>query len=553
MNNWSTFTFWRNTFALIFLNFFVACQSKTAVDLIVYNATIYTVNEKFEKAEALAVKNGKLLAVGSSSDIRKKYAGKQEIDAQAKFIYPGFIDAHAHFYGYAQNLLQADLTGTTSFNQVIQKLAEHRQKHPQAAWLLGRGWDQNDWLDKDFPTQDTLNKLFPEVPVFLERVDGHAALVNRKAIALAGISTQTPIKGGLIEQKKGNLTGILVDNAVELVSVKIPELTTGEKQAALLQAQQNCFAVGLTTLADAGLEKPVVDLYDSLQQQGKLKMRLYAMLNPSAKNQQYYFKNGPYQTDRLHVCSFKVYADGALGSRGACLLQPYHDRPQQTGFLLRTLADYRQLADAIYQSKFQMNTHAIGDSANRLMANVYSEVLKNQNNRRWRIEHAQIVNPTDITKFGRYSIIPSVQPTHATSDMYWAGERLGNERLPHAYAYKDLLNQNGTIALGSDFPVEHINPLFGFHAAVARQDAKNYPNGGFQMNNALTREQALRGTTIWAAYANFEEKTRGSLEPGKFADFVILNKDIMIIPVAEIRKMQVMHTFLNGEEVYKRK
>ncbi|RDC63698.1 amidohydrolase [Adhaeribacter pallidiroseus] len=539
-------------FALIFLNFSVACQSKTAVDLIVYNATVYTVNSKFEKAEAIAVKAGKLVAVGSTNDIRSQYAAQQEMDAQAQPIYPGFIDAHAHFYGYAQNLQQADLTGTNSFAQIILKLVKHRQKHPQAAWLLGRGWDQNDWLDKNFPTQDTLNKLFPDVPVFLERVDGHAALVNQKALELAGVTTQTPVTGGLIEQKNGKLTGILVDNAVELVSAKIPELTNPEKQAALLQAQQNCFAVGLTTLADAGLEKSVIDLYDSLQQQGKLKMRLYAMLNPSAANQQYYFKNGPYQTDRLHVCSFKVYADGALGSRGACLLQPYRDRPQQTGFLLRKPTDYRQLAAAIYHSGFQMNTHAIGDSANRLIATIYSEVLQNKNNRRWRIEHAQVVNPTDITKFGRYSIIPSVQPTHATSDMYWAGERLGTDRLPHAYAYKDLLKQNGTIALGSDFPVEHINPLYGFHAAVARQDAKNYPAGGFQINNALTREQALRGTTIWAAYANFEEKSRGSLEPGKFADFVILNQDIMTIPVFEIRKTQVMYTFLNGEQVYKR-
>jgi predicted amidohydrolase YtcJ len=553
MINRSTLTFWQNFFALIFLIFFFACQSKTTVDLIVYNATVYTVNSKFEKAEALAVKDGKLLAVGSNTDIRNKYVAQQEIDAQAQPIYPGFIDAHAHFYGYAQNLQQADLTGTTSFAQVILKLADHRQKHPQAAWLLGRGWDQNDWPNKNFPTQDTLNKLFPDVPVFLERVDGHAALVNKKALELAKITTQTPVSGGLIEQKNGKLTGILVDNAVELVSAKIPELTNPEKQAALLQAQQNCFAVGLTTLADAGLEKSVIDLYDSLQLQSKLKIRLYAMLNPSAENQQYFFKNGPYQTDRLHVRSFKVYADGALGSRGACLLQPYHDRPQQTGFLLRKPADYRQLAADIYQHGFQMNTHAIGDSANRLMANVYSEVLQNKNNRRWRIEHAQVVNPTDIRKFGQYSIIPSVQPTHATSDMYWAGERLGKERLPHAYAYKDLLKQNGTIALGSDFPVEHINPLFGFHAAVARQDAKNYPTGGFQINNALSREQALRGTTVWAAYANFEEKNRGSLEPGKFADFVILNKDIMTIPTSKIRETQVMHTFLNGEEVYKRK
>ncbi|QMU29221.1 amidohydrolase [Adhaeribacter radiodurans] len=541
-------------FALITLILSLSfCQSKTKVDLLIYNARVYTVNQNFGEAQAFAVKDGKFVAVGSTSDIRGKYSATQETDAHGQPIYPGFIDAHAHFYGYALNLQQADLVGTTSFAGVVQKLTQHRQKYPNTAWLLGRGWDQNDWPTKNFPTQDTLNSLFPDVPVFIERIDGHAALVNKKALEIAGINKHTQIKGGIIERKNESLTGILIDNAVELVSSKIPEPSLSEKIAALLQAQQNCFAVGLTTVVDAGLEKPVINLYDSLQQADQLKIRLYAMLSPSATNQQYYFKNGPYHTARLDVSSFKVYADGALGSRGACLLHPYHNRPRETGFLLQSPADYRKLAADIYQHNFQMNTHAIGDSANRLLTDIYGEVLKSKNNRRWRIEHAQVVNPTDISKFSKYNIIPSVQPTHATSDMYWAGDRLGVDRLTHAYAYKDLLAQNGTIALGSDFPVEHINPLFGFHSAVARQDAKNYPAKGFQIENALSREQALRGTTIWAAYANFEEKNRGSIEPGKLADFVILNKDIMIIPASEIRETQVLSTFVNGEGVYKRK
>lgn len=528
------------------------CQNKTTVDLIVYNANVYTVNHNFSQAQAFAIKNGKFLAVGSTESIRGKYTAATEVNAKGKPVYPGFIDAHAHFYGYALNLQQADLVGTTSFAEVITRLKQHRQRYPNAKWLLGRGWDQNDWTDKNFPTQDTLNLLFPDVPVFIERVDGHAALVNKKALELAGINVQTKINGGVIEHKSDKLTGILIDNAVELASNKIPELSEAEKRDVLLQAQQNCLAVGLTTLVDAGLEKPVIDLFDKMHQEQKLKIRMYAMLSPSAKNQQHYFKNGPYQTDRLHVNSFKVYADGALGSRGACLLHPYHDRPKETGFLLRKPADYRQLAADLYRHGFQMNTHAIGDSANRLLADIYGEVLKTKNNRRWRIEHAQIVNPTDISKFGRYSIIPSVQPTHATSDMYWAGDRLGSERLPHAYAYKDLLAQNGTIALGSDFPVEHINPLYGFHAAVARQDAKNYPANGFQIENALTRQEALRGTTIWAAFANFEENTRGSIEKNKFADFVILDKDIMKIPAPKIRSTKVLRTFINGEELFNR-
>jgi len=541
---------------LLGLGSLLGCQStaSTSADLVVYNATVYTVDSTFTQAQAFAVQNGKFVAVGSNEDIRRRYKGQQEVDAQGQFIYPGFYDAHCHFYRYALGLRDANLVGTASWPEVVAKLATQRQQYPQAAWLTGRGWDQNDWLTKQFPTKDTLDKLFPDVPVFLTRVDGHAALVNQKALDLAGITASTPISGGTITRDaQGKLTGLLVDNAVRLVSAKIPEPTPTEADAALLQAQQNCIAVGLTSLADAGLNKADIDRMESLQKQGKLKVRLYTMLNPTAANKAYYLPKGPIFNDRLTVASFKVYADGALGSRGACLVEPYADRPKETGFLLSTEKEFRALAKELAASKFQMNTHAIGDSANRIILNIYGDALQGQKDRRWRIEHAQIVTPADMPKFGQFGIVPSVQPTHATSDMYWAGERLGAKRLKTAYAYEELRKQYGQVALGSDFPVEDINPLYGFHSAVARQDAKNYPTGGFQPENALSRPDALRGMTTWAAHAAFEEKQKGRIQPGMAADFVVLDKDLLKAPASELRGAKVQQTWIAGEQVYKQK
>ncbi|TGE08542.1 amidohydrolase [Hymenobacter fodinae] len=529
------------------------CQttSRQAADLIVYNATVYTVDSAFSKAQAFAVKDGKFVGVGSADDIRGKFQAEKEVDAQGQFVYPGFYDAHCHFYRYALGLRDADLVGTESWGAVVQKLQAQRQQYPQAAWITGRGWDQNDWPSKQFPTKDTLDALFPNTPVFIVRVDGHAALVNQKALDLAGVTKNTPISGGTIARDaRGNLTGLLVDNAVRLVSGKIPEPTAAEAEAALLQAQKNCVAVGLTSLADAGLEKANVDRLDALQQQGKLKVRLYTMLAPTKENLDFYLKNGPVFKDRLTVCSFKVYADGALGSRGACLVHPYTDKPKETGFLLSSVADYRKLAQQLAASKFQMNTHAIGDSSNRLLLDIYGEALKGQKDRRWRIEHAQIVSKADVAKFGQYGIVPSVQPTHATSDMYWAGERLGQERLKTAYAFNDLRKQYGQVALGSDFPVEDINPLYGFHSAVARQDAKNYPAQGFQMENALSRPDALRGMTTWAAHAAFEDKQKGSIKPGMAADFVVLGLDLLEAPKEQLRNAKVQQTWIAGEQVF---
>jgi predicted amidohydrolase YtcJ len=528
-----------------------SCMGKKA-DLIVYNAKVYTVNDKFDTVEAFAVKDGKIIELGSNADIEKVYDAPERIDAGGKAVFPGFIDAHAHFYGYGESLQTADLTGTKSWAEVCSRLTEFAKGHPEG-WLIGRGWDQNDWSTKTFPDKADLDKLFPNQPVLLTRIDGHAAIANQKALDAAGIKASYELTGGDIVTKNGKLTGLLIDNAVDLVSSKMPAATAEQQEKILLDAQKNCFAAGLTTIDDCGVDAPLVEFIEGLQASNKLKMRLYLMLSDKKENYDYLFKRGAVKTDRLNVRSFKVYADGALGSRGACLLHPYSDMPGKQGFLLSNPEHFEEVAKKIARNKFQMCTHAIGDSANRTVLKIYNKVLGGTNDARWRIEHAQVVAPEDFALFGKAKVVPSVQPTHATSDMYWAAERLGTERVKGAYAYKQLLKQNGWLPLGTDFPVEQINPLFTFYAATARKDAANYPSGGFQMENALTKVEALRGMTIWAAKANFEEKEKGSLEEGKFADFIILDHDIMSNDDTKILNTQVLKTYINGEKVYEKK
>ncbi len=530
-----------------------SCTQKTKVDLLVYNATIYTVDSTFSIAEAMAVNEGKIVETGRTSDLQSKYDAKEVVDAQGKFIYPGFIDAHAHFVGYGQSLFTVDLFDSKNMKEVVQRVKDFDSAHPNEPWILGRGWDQNKFPDKTFPTNEELNRSFPNKPVLLERVDGHASIANDRALELAGIKAGDKIPGGEIETKHGKLTGILIDNAVDLVSAKIPSQTPAKMRAALMEAQKNCFAVGLTTIDDCGLSHIAVSFIDSLQGTGDLKMRIYAMLSDAKANYDFAFQKGKIKTDRLHVCGFKVYADGALGSRGACLLQPYADKPGWSGFLLSSQQHFDSVAKIIFDHGWQMCTHAIGDSGNRTMLTVYGKYLKGKNDLRWRIEHSQVINENDFKLFGQYSIVPSVQPTHATSDMYWAGDRLGPDRVKGAYAFKQLLDENGWIPLGTDFPVEDISPLKTFYAAVVRKDAKGWPANGFQMENALTREEALRGMTIWAAKANFEENEKGSLEKGKFADFLILDNDLLKEVPEKLLEVKVLKTFVNGEQVYEKR
>ncbi len=525
-------------------------SQKVTADLLVYNAKIYTVDAQFSVKEAMVIKDGKIIATGRSAQLQKKFAAKTTLDAKGKFIYPGFIDAHAHFLGYGLDLQIVDLTATKSWEEVLERLKAYAINHKEG-WLLGRGWDQNDWETKQFPNKEKLDELFPDQPVLLTRVDGHAAIANEKA--MKGIQPGVKLTGGEVETINGKLTGMLIDNAIGLVSSRVPDETKQQKRDALLNAQAKCFAVGLTTIDDCGLQYDDVEMIEALQKSNQLKMRLYVMLSDGSKNYDAIFKRGMIKTDRLNVRSFKVYVDGALGSRGACLIEPYADKPESHGFLLSKIAHFDEVAAKIYQHGFQMCTHAIGDSGNRLMLNTYAKYLKGKNDLRWRIEHAQVVNEKDFNLFGSNSIIPSVQPTHATSDMYWAVDRLGKERVKGAYAYKQLLDQNGWIPLGTDFPVEDISPFKTFYAAAIRKDASGWPATGYQMENALTRQETLRGMTIWAAKANFEEQEKGSLEKDKFADFIILDGDLMQMDAGKILQTQVLKTFVNGEMVYERK
>lgn len=525
------------------------CYQSQEADLIIHNAKIYSCDEDFNIYTAMAIKDGKIVQLGPEREILNGYVCEQVIDAQLKPIYPGFHDGHCHFLGYAESKNQVNLYGSTSFEEVVMRI-DSFQKEKNLDYISGRGWDQTLWENNNFPTNDTLNQLFPDIPVLIRRVDGHAALANEKALEMANIQTNSTIAGGYIGVDEDGLTGLLLDNAYDSVAKCMPKLSMEEKTTLLKTAELDLFEVGLTSINDAGLGEEERDLFLKLYEDNQLKIRSYAMLFPEESNLNWAMENGIVEKNRLSIRSFKILADGALGSYGACLLEPYSDQPNKTGFLLNDSSTIHAICELAAELDYQVNTHCIGDSANRFMLKIYEQVIGSKADHRWKIEHAQVLHAEDFKYFQEIGVIPSVQPTHATSDMNWAEERLGSHRLKGAYAYKTLLDKNGRIVLGTDFPVEGINPLHTFYAAIARKDHSGNPKEGFLPEQALSRKEALLGMTLWPAYSNFESHMKGSLEAGKVADFVILTQDIMVIDEAEILNTFVEKTYLNGALVY---
>lgn len=545
---------WRS-FLVFGLALLMACSPRSAADGLFFNGVIYTLQEEIPIAEAMVVQAGKIVAVGAEKELRMRYHPTEEIDLQGNFVFPGFIDAHCHFPAYARSLLTADLRKAQSEKELLALLKYWYQEQLENGVQLNRidgwGWDQNNWPGKQMPDRQGLDSLFPNVPVVLRRVDGHAALVNRAALKAFQICCPEKIEGGWMGTMGDSLSGLLVDNAMNL----IPEVQLDS--ALLLQtlqrAEQHLFAHGLTGLHDAGLFLNEWQLLRSWLQQGHLQMPISVMAADDSANFNFLQVEGPVVDDRFWLRSAKFYADGALGSRGALLLEPYHDDHDRFGLPVRSPDYLEKHYQWMHALGIQVCTHAIGDSANRTVLRLYAKLLAEPNSRRWRVEHAQVVHEEDRRYFGDFSIVPSVQPTHATSDGDWAEERLGADRMPRAYAYKSLEREMERLPLGTDFPIEDIDPLKTFYAAVARRDFNGWPEGGFHREEALTREQALRGISLDAAWAQFREEETGSLVPGKWADFVVLNADLLHMPEDKIPSTRILSTWIRGEEVFSNK
>jgi predicted amidohydrolase YtcJ len=538
-------------FLLLFNWVFGYATKLSAQELTIYTAKkIYVGDTAMSLVESVVCEKDKIIFTGPAALSKALYPNAKSVHFKNQYVYPGIIDAHCHFLAWCKGLKEADLVGTKSEKDVIKRLTKFA-KTTSRSWIVGRGWDQNDWKNKSYPSLKLLDKSFPNTPVFLKRIDGHAAWINTAAIKALNLDVNQTISGGEFVFQNGVFTGILIDNAVDLVSGFVPPLPEQELNAAVTEGARKCYAAGLTTLDEAGLTTAEVNYLDQLQRAGSLDLRIYAMLSPSKESFAYVTEHGWNNNGMMHVGAVKFYLDGALGSRGALMKKDYCDRLGHKGLLLNNLRDFENYGYFLAQKSWQVCVHAIGDSANALALRIFGNLRNHNEGLRWRIEHAQIVDPKDFNLFGKYGVVPSVQPTHATSDAPWATSRLCESRLGGAYHYAELCKQAGMVALGTDFPVEDISPIKTFYSAVTRKDAAGIVKTPFQPEGALTRKQALLGMTLWAAYANREENDKGSLEPNKYADFVVLDTDLLEAPEKALKKTKVKYTFIGGKNVFK--
>ena len=527
-------------------------------DLIVHGGTIYTVDSLYPRAEALVVRDGRIVYRGPrETALQHRGPNTRVIDATGRTIIPGMTDAHAHLLGLGTALRNVDLVGTKSYDEVIARVAARARELPAGSWVLGRGWDQNDWADQRFPTHEALSRAVPDHPVALERIDGHATLANAAAMRAAGVGrgTQDPPGGRILRDAAGEPTGVFVDNASALIDRRVPDLTPDERRDAVLRGVREANRWGLTGMMDAGVGRRTIEVYEQLAREGRFTLRNYVLIADDSADIAYWFARGPQNAlhdGRLWIRAVKLYSDGALGSRGAAMLEPYSDAPEHRGLLVSTPAHIQDVATRALRAGFQVGTHAIGDRGNRVVLDAYEAALRAvpTTDHRFRVEHAQVIDLADIPRFARLGVIPSMQGSHQTSDMYWAEQRVGPDRIRGAYAWCKLLATGVIIPNGSDFPVEFVNPLISFHAAVTRQDAQNQPPGGWYPAERMTREEALRSMTLWPALAQFQERELGSLTAGKRADFVILDQDIMTVAPERILDTKVVSTWLGGRAVY---
>ncbi|MGA2624372.1 MAG: amidohydrolase [Bacteroidota bacterium] len=527
--------------------------------MLLVNGTIYTLDPDNTVAQAVAIRGDRIVSVGRTDEMKRRYHADTVIDLQGATVMPGFIDGHGHVLNEGSRIHNLDVTGATSPEQVAKMVARRVQELQPGQWLIGRGWDQNLWPVKEFPKHDILDKVAASLPVVLRRIDGHAMWVNRKTMELAGINrdTRDPDGGKIYRDTKGNPTGVLVDNAMDLVNKVAPELTDEEIEQRLKLSLDECAQLGLTEVHDMGVDLQTIHAYKKLIDRGQCPVRVYAAINDPGETWNYYLQHGVeigYGNGMLTVRAFKLYIDGALGSRGAAMLDSYSDDPGNRGLTVTAESDIEKNCRQALEHGFQVCTHAIGDRGNFVVLNEYEKVLKtmspNAPSPRWRVEHAQVLQQSDLPRFAQLGILPSMQPTHATSDMYWAEGRLGLERVKRAYAWRSILQTGSIIIAGSDFPIEGVNPLWGFYAAITRSDRSGYPQDGWYPDQKMTREEAARAFTQWAAFGAFQEEVKGTIEPGKWADLTVFSRDIMQVSPMDVLKTDVEMTLVGGKIVY---